>query len=179
MKLLTAEDLAAVPDRPRCELLDGRIVPLGPTSDAHGGIELKVGAALDRFVSPRKLGKVRVGEVGIITRRNPDRVRGADVLFISNERWATRTPGKAFLDVAPELVAEVLSADNTAAGMMQKLREYFALGVRLVWVADPGSRTVLAYRSLTDVRELGERDTLTPEDVLPGFAVAVSELFDS
>jgi Uma2 family endonuclease len=151
---------------------------MAPTSDEHGGVELNFGAALKAFVGPRRLGRVRVGEVGIITRRDPDRVRGADVLYISNQRWEARTPGRAYLDVAPELVVEVLSAENRASDMMQKLREYFALGVRLVWVADPATRTVLAYRSLTDVRELGAGDTLAGDDVLPGFAVPVAELFE-
>jgi Uma2 family endonuclease len=52
------------------------------------------------------------------------------------------------------LIVEVLSPHDSAAGLVQKLREYFAIGVRLVWVADPAARAVLAYRSLTDVREL-------------------------
>jgi Uma2 family endonuclease len=60
----------------------------------------------------------------------------------------------------------------------QKLREYFGIGVQLVWIADPVSRTVYAYRSLTDVREFGEADSLTGDDVLPGFSVPVAQLFE-
>ncbi len=85
---------------------------------------------------------------------------------------------QGFLDVAPDLVVEVLSPHDSAAGLTQKLREYFAIGVRLVWVADPGARAVLAYRSLTDVREIRETDRLTGDDVLPGFEVPVASLFE-
>ena len=61
---------------------------------------------------------------------------------------------------------------------MQKLRDDFSIGVRLVWIVDPQSRSVLAYRSLTDVREFAENDDLPGDDVLPGFSVKVTQLFE-
>jgi Uma2 family endonuclease len=176
--LVTIEDLERMGDLGRCELVDGRIVRMTPTGEEHGGVEAKLATAVENFVAPRKLGKVRVGEVGIITRRNPDRVRGADVLYISQERWAARGRGRGFLDVAPELVVEVLSPDDRMSDVTQKLREYFGIGVKVVWVVDPEARVVFAYRSLTDVREHAAADTLTAEDILPGFAVAVGSLFE-
>ena len=71
-----------------------------------------------------------------------------------------------------------MSPDDRWSEVTQKLREYFSIGVRLVWVADPATRTVYAYRSLTDVREFSETATLTGDDVLPGFSVPVSALFE-
>jgi Uma2 family endonuclease len=82
------------------------------------------------------------------------------------------------LDVAPELVVEVLSPDDRAVEVNQKLREYFAIGVRQVWVADPEACSVSAYRSPTDVSEFRETDRLSRGDVLPGFEVAVAALFE-
>lgn len=176
-RLITGEELARMVGVGLCELIDGRIVPMSPTGDLHGGVEVSFGEVLRTFVRLRKLGKVRGGEVGIYTRRNPDRVRAADVLYISNERYAKRK-SKSYLDVAPELVVEILSPGDSAQELTQKLREYFAIGVRLVWVADPEARIVYAYRSLTDVREFKEGDTLTGDDVLPGFSVPVAQLFE-
>lgn len=151
---------------------------MSPTGDEHGGVELNFGELIKRFVREHQLGKVRTGEVGIYTRRHPDRVRAADVLFISHERYARRTPGPGYLDVAPELIVEVLSPDDTVMGLSEKLREYFAIGVRLVWIADPRARLVYAYRSLTDIREFKDTDTLPGDEVLPGFVVSVATLFD-
>lgn len=161
-----------------CELVDGRIVPMSPTSDEHGRIEVNVATALKAFVKQRRLGQVMAGEVGIFTRRAPDRLRAADVAYISNERLARRGRGTGFLDVAPELVVEILSPSDAASELTQKLREYFASGVRLVWVVDPAARCVFAHRSLTEVREFREADQLPGGDVLPGFEVRVSELFE-
>lgn len=176
-KLITGEELAAMGDIGPCELIEGRIVPMTPTGGEHGRIEANIGAELLAYVRSHKLGKVLAGEVGIYTRRNPDTLRGADVLFISNERYAQqKSPG--FLDVAPDLVVEILSPNDSWIEVTQKLREYFAIGVRLVWVADPQTRSVHAYRALTDVREFTENDDLPGDDVLPGFSVKVAQLFE-
>jgi Uma2 family endonuclease len=177
-RLITGEELARMGDVGRCELVDGRIVRMSPTSYRHGEIEARIAEALAAFVRPRDLGRVLTGEVGLYTRRNPDRLRGADVLFISHETHSRRTRGMAYLDVAPELVVEVLSPDDRAVEVNQKLHEYFAIGVRQVWVADPEARSVVVYQSPTDVRECRDTDRLTGGDILPGFEVAVAVLFE-
>ncbi len=175
--LITGEELAAMGDIGPCELIDGRIVTMTPAGDDHGNYEGNVYTALRQFVRPNRIGKVRVGEVGIYIRRNPDRVRAADVLFISNERYAQKS-SSGFLDVAPDLIVEVVSPHDRWSAIMQKLRDYFSIGVRLVWVVNPNTRSVFAYRSLTDVREFAETDDLPGDDVLPGFAVRVSQFFE-
>ena len=175
---ITGEELERMPGVGPCELIDGRIVPMSPTGGEHGRVELNVGAILREFVKSRRLGRVFVGEVGIYTQRNPDRIRAADVAYLSDERYARLTSKRGFFDVAPDLVVEILSPTDTASDLTQKLREYFAIGVRLVWVADPAARAVLAYRSLTDVREFRESDRLPGDDVLPGFETPVAALFE-
>ena len=175
--LVTGEELLAMGEVGPSELVKGRIIQMSPTSGKHAICEVKFGRYLDTFVTQNKLGRVMGGEVGIYTSRNPDTVRAADVAFISNERYA-RWKQAGFLDVAPELVVEILSPDDRMTDIMRKLREYFDAGVKLVWVADPETKTVYAYRSMTDVREFGESDKLTGDDVLPGFSVLVASLFE-
>jgi Uma2 family endonuclease len=102
-----------------------------------------------------------------------------DVAFISNERWVQQSDPDGYLEIAPDLIVEVLSPDDRWTAVTQKLKEYFSIGVRLVWVADPETRTVFAYRSLTDVREFTEHDTLPGDGVLQEFSVEVSHLFEA
>jgi len=177
-KLVTGEELLAMGDIGPSELIGGKIVMMSPTGFEHGDYELNIAEAIKAFVRQRRSGKVVTGEVGIYVRRNPDTVRAADVAFISKERLAQRNQKRGYLDVAPELVVEILSPDDAWSEVTQKLRDYFSVGVKLVWVADPASRTVYAYRSTTDVREFAEADTLPGDDVLPGFSVPVASLFE-
>lgn len=175
--LMTGEELFALGDIGPCEMIAGRIVPMTPAGGEHGRIELSIGAEILAFIRKHKLGIAGTGEVGIYTRRNPDTVRGADVYYISHERHAQKQ-SRSFLDVAPELVVEVLSPDDRWLDVMEKLREYFDIGVRLVWLVNPKLRRVYAYRSTSDVREFGAEDDLPGDDVLPGFAVRVATLFE-
>ena len=176
-ELISGDKLLEMGLAVRCELVEGEIVMLSPTGGRHGSVELNFGEVLREFAKPRKLGIVKVGEVGIYTHRNPDTVRGADALYISAER-AAKLSASAYLDVAPDLIVEVLSPDDRWSEVTKKLREYFSIGVRLVWVANIEERMVYAYRSLTDVHQFSEIDTLTGDEVLPGFSVTVANLFE-
>jgi Uma2 family endonuclease len=175
-KLITGEELLRMPDLGPCELVDGRIVPMTPTKLRHGAVESRVGSRLQVWVDDTGRGLVAGGEVGVYTRRNPDTVRAADYLFISNERLAQRSEN-GFLEVAPELVVEVLSPDDRWRQVMKKVCEYFSVGVLRVWVFDPKKRRVLVYRSPEDVTELGVGQILEDEELLPGFSLPLSVVF--
>ncbi len=173
--LITGDELARMPDHELTELIDGRIVPLSPTNPEHGRIEFKVAAALNSIVGTQNLGLILVGEVGIFTRSNPDRVRGADVVFISHAQYDRRTKTRGFLDVAPELVVEILSPERPDTD--QKVVEYLAIGVRLVLVVDPEGRTISAHRSNGTITQYSERDVVPCEDALPGCSLPVADVF--
>jgi len=177
-RLITGEELLAMGDIGPCELIDGEIIPMSPAGGVHGWIESTLGRALGTFVEERDLGWVMGGEVGIYTRRNPDRVRGVDVAFWSHERLPEGPP-PGFLDVAPELVVEVISPTDRWRDIREKIEEYFAIGVDRVWVVEPPTRSVLVYESPTTQRQLGEGDLLEGEGVLEGFSLPVARLFAS
>ena len=175
-RLITGDDLFEMGDIGPCELIDGEIIPMSPTGSLHGWLENRVGSSLQTYVEGRKLGWVMVGEVGIYTRRNPDRVRGADVAFISHERLPDGLPS-GFLDVAPELIVEVVSPNDRWQDIREKLEEYFCVGVDRVWVVEPGTRTLLVYQSPTALQQLKGDDVLEGEGILSGFTLPLARLF--
>lgn len=176
-KLISGEELYEMGNVGRSELIEGRIVQMSPTKPEHGRIESRIDHALSDFVRQQSTGEVMVGEVGIYTGRNPDTLRAADVLYISHERLAKATPN-SFLDVAPELIVEILSPGDRWADVRQKLREYFDVGVNAVLLVEPQARLVSVYRSPTELVELRADETLALEDILPGFSLPLSQLFD-
>jgi Uma2 family endonuclease len=177
-KLITGKELLAMGDIGPCELVEGRIVSMSPTKLRHGRLEYRLARMLGEFVEVNDLGEIFVGEVGIYVQRNPDTVRAADVPFISHERLAKATPDD-FLDVAPELVIEIMSPSDRWSEVRRKLREYLAVGVTVVLVVEPDERIISAFRSLTDVQEFTAEDVLIVEDVLPGFQLPLADLFVS
>jgi Uma2 family endonuclease len=124
-KLLTGPELLALGDIGPCELIEGKVVPMSPTGDLHGGYESNFAYYVRDFVRQRKVGHVRVGEVGIYIRRNPDTVRGADLAHISAERYAKRKQQSGFLDVAQELIVEIMSPDDRWVDVSEKLNRRF------------------------------------------------------
>lgn len=174
--LLTGDDLSDMGDIGAAELVRGELVFMSPTNYVHGILESRFDNILGNFVRQYKLGEVMVGEVGIYTQRNPDTVRGADVAFISYERLS-KVKSPNYLDIAPELVVEILSPANRWGEISEKTDEYFAIGVQTVWIADPKRRQIFAYISPTTVERFKIEDRIVCENILPGFSVSVAELF--
>ena len=174
--VVTGKELLQRSDLGPCELVEGRIKKMSPTGWKHGSLEARLSRCLSEFVSERALGEVLTGEVGIYTRRDPDTVRGADVLFISSQRLEQAHP-EGFLDIAPELVVEIMSPSNTWEEVRRKIEEYFGMGVECVWIVEPANRVVLVYRSATEMRKLTEGDVLEGRGKLQGFSLPISTLF--
>ena len=177
-RLITGDELARMGCDEPCELVDGRIVLMSPTNPEHGRIEANIAAAIGSFVRTQNLGIVMTGEVGIFTRWKPDRVRGADVVFISHAQYARRSSERGFLDVAPELVVEILSPENATVDMRTKVQEYLAIGVRLVLVVDPSARTIVAERTGGRVDRCGDGNHVSCDDAVPGLTLSVSAAFE-
>lgn len=173
--MITGEALLAMGDIGPVELIDGRIVHMSPTGGVHGRVELRLARRLDEFVEQRRLGFVLVGETGIYTRRNPDRVRGMDIAFVSNTRAQAMPTG--FLSVAPELIVEIVSPSDAWVEIQEKIDEYFSLGVDFVWIVDPKNRQVLVHRGANEVVRLSGSDMLRGEGILDGFALPLPLLF--
>lgn len=158
-----------------CELVDGVLVekPMGYGESILAGVVLHM---LRTFVVPRNLGHV-TGEQGML-RLFPGLVRIPDVAFASWDRFPQRRwTGEPIPDLVPDLAVEVLSESNTPAEMSIKVGEYFSAGARLVWLVDPGSRTVTVFTAADHSVTLHEQQDLDGAAVLPGFTLSLRDLF--
>jgi Uma2 family endonuclease len=177
-KLITAEEFAQMPDPPdgfQQELVNGVIVTMPPPKARHGACCAKTNRLLGNFVDAHDSGNLFCNDTGWIMERDPDTVRGPDISFWSKERLPVLP--YSYIEIPPDLAVEVVSPGDHYSRVQNKVRQYLRCGARLVWVLDPEDRSVTVYRSQQEGKILGENDTLTGEDVLPGFSCRVADLF--
>jgi Uma2 family endonuclease len=149
-----------------------------PPGDLHGAIEAVLVEALRVFGVRAGHGRVRSGESGIVLGRDPDHVLGADAAFIGNDRLPIHRSDEGYLLTIPHLVVEVRSKNDTLAALGRRAQDYLHAGVVVVWVVDPIHRNIIEYRSGVEPRIWAEQDTLTVEDIIPGFRQSVAEVLD-
>jgi len=102
---------------------------------------------------------------------------GIDVVYISAELAAREPEDTRVIDGIPILAVEILSPSNTIEEVTEKLREYLAVGVPLVWMVDPHFHTVTVYRPGAPPEMFNEAQQLSGEPHLPGFVVPVAKIF--
>jgi Uma2 family endonuclease len=178
-KLITAEEFGRMPDPldgSRQELVRGVIVTMPPPKALHGACCANVVLVLGNFVREHKLGRVFGNDTGFITERGPDTVRGPDVSFWSRARLSELP--EEYIDLPPDLLVEVVSPSDHYSRIQNKVRHYLDHGVLMIWIVDPIDRSVTVYRSREHGKILAETDTLSGEDVVPGFACRVADLFE-
>lgn len=178
-RLLTAEEFLAQPDDGRrTELVRGRIVEMPPTNFLHGIICVRVTAILWDDVRSRDLGWVTSNDSGVITRRDPDSVRGPDAAYFSYQRIPKDSPPDGYPTVSPELVFEVRSPSDRWQAITAKAGEYLTAGVLVVCVLDPETRTVAIYTADGSPARKTAEEELTLPEVFPDFTVPVRQFFE-
>lgn len=177
-KLLTAEEFLRLPEDGRLiELVRGRIVEMNRPFTSHGFYVNRVAYLLTQFVEQHRIGRIVVGDAGMVTQREPDTVRGPDLAFYSFQRIPSGVLPEGYWPASPELVVEVRSENDRWRDILQKLAEYLSADVRTVAVIDPARQQVHLF-SDNETTVLNVADPLTFPDLLPGFEVVVGRLFE-
>ena len=175
---VTAEELLRMPDDGfRYELLRGELKKMSPAGNKHGYIIMNVATPLDTFVKKNVLGRVYGAGTGFLISSDPDTVRAPDVTFVSQAKLNKMGDIDGFLPCAPDLVVEVLSPSDSYSEVEESILDFLAAGSRMVLVVNPLTRSVTAYRSLTNITAIFEGDVLQGGDVVPGWSIAIKDIF--
>ena len=161
----------------RYELVKGELRKMAPAGSEHGDLAMRVGWRLAQYVETHRLGKAFAAETGFHLFWNPDTVRAPDVAFVSQQRIEEVGPVTGYWPGAPDMAVEVISPGDTYTEVQDKVLTWLDAGTRMVVVINPRRRTVTVYRSRSDITILTEEDTLDGQDVVPGWAVPIKELF--
>jgi Uma2 family endonuclease len=179
LELMTAEEFGKRPDPgyPE-ELVQGRVVSMPPPDRKHGYVCGQAYFSLRLFVGEHDLDRVMSNDLGVITERDPDTVRGADVVYYSYARLPRGPLSTGYGPEVPELVVEVRSEGDRWLEIHEKVTEYLGAGVLIVVVLDPKTQTAHVFGADDPPRTLGSNDELVLPGVLEGFSVRVGWFFE-
>lgn len=176
--MLTLEDLYRLPGDDGSHELDcGRLISEPPPGARHGRIAMRLGFALEGHAREHANGVVLTCDTSFVLRRNPDTVRAPDVAWVNRERYLALADESRPIPGPPDLAVEVLSPRDRPNEMHAKVRDYLTAGASLVWVVDPQNRQVCIHQPLAEADVLCIGDVLTAPRLLPGFSMAISDLF--
>ena len=162
------------------ELVDGKIVVMGPSDYESDEIGSRLITFLNIWVMPRKLGRVTGSSAGFILPTLGDDngkrdLRAPDVSFVRAQRL--KKTKRDFVELVPDLTVEVKSKTDRIKPLEEKIQLFLQLGSTVGILIDPDQRTVTVYQLNQNPITLKDGDKITLSDLLPGWELLVSELW--
>ncbi len=174
--LYSAEDLLLFRDGPRYELLDGRLKEKMMGAKASG-ICLELMISIGNYIRSNHLATAFGSDAGYqMFPARPNRVRFPDGSVVCQGRLPNDEIPDGYIRLAPDLALEVVSPNDEAYEVEEKIEEYLQAGVRLIWVVYPSTKRVMVFRADGTVSRLKETDSISGEAVLPGFNCALADV---
>jgi len=148
----------------------------------HEHIVSNVHGALWSYVTPRRLGRCTLEQGGFnatLPGETDETIWGPDVSFSTHERVAEQDAAIARGEYAPapDLVVEVVSASQSRPEMVERADRWLGAGARLVWMIWPVAQTVDVWTADQPMQTLNLSDALDGQAVVPGFTLALADIF--
>jgi Uma2 family endonuclease len=180
-KKMTAEEFYEWANRPenegkRYELENGEVAEMSSPGEAHALVCWFAIKVLTNYLTRRGRGHLLTNDCGLVVRRNPDTVRGPDVMAFLDDLTLGQAR-RGHTDRIPQLVVEVRSPTDRQGKTLRRIEQYHKRGVPLVWLLDPEELTVTVFRPNEFPKVLDDTDELTGNGVLPDFSCRVADLF--
>ena len=175
---MTAEEVFALPESDvQYELVRGQLLEVPMAGWQHGSVEVNIIAILATDPVTRSVGRTVSGDTAFVLARDPDTVRIPDVAFVRHERLPPPlVSGRAAL--APDLAVEIRSPNDRPGEVQRKVADYFAAGVRLVWLVDPDDQSVEIWTPGGLDHRCTAAETIDGGAVIPGFRCPVTRFFE-
>ncbi len=177
-QLVTAEELLDMPDDGfKYELVRGELRKMAPAGFIHGTVSGNIFGSLHNHVRVNGLGQVTAAETGFLLARDPDTVRAPDAAFVRRERVEAAGIVDGYFPGPPDLAVEVISPNDRYTEVYEKVDEWLEAGASMVVVVNPRNRTATVRVAGMNPVILGEGDTLEGGDIVPGWRMAVADIF--
>jgi Uma2 family endonuclease len=172
---LTPDDVLRLENEGLYELVGGQLVEKQMSSLATKTAGL-IATRLNSFLEPARAGDVYVEQSFCCFPHDRDLVRRPDIALIVASRLSD-VPEEGHVPVPPDLAIEVVSPSDRAYEVDEKVADYRAAGVKLIWVINPKMRVMRIYRADRNGSELmSDSDLVTGDPVLSAFSLPLRDL---
>ena len=166
----TVEDIYALPEGERAELIDGKIYYMAPPSKTHQRISGKLYQTIANYIDSKD-GKCEIYIAPFAVFLNKD-----DLNYFEPDISVVCDPSK--LDEkgchgAPDWIIEIVSPGNKSMDYLTKLLKYQKAGVREYWIVDPTRDTVMVYRFEKETMEHYSFGEDVPAGIYEDFSICV------
>lgn len=177
---ITADDLLAMSRGmgERYELIEGELIVTAAAGNKHGQVAQAISGEVYIYLKQHPIGTLVTAETGFFTRGDERTVRAPDMAFIRKESIPVEGLPDGYSSIVPELVLEVVSPNDRAGEVDEKVREWLEFGVKEVWVAYPNTKRIMIYRQGAGsalIRSSG--DQIEGGAILPGFEREIDLFF--
>ena len=180
--LLTGEELLALPDDGMERwLIRGQLRerPMSFRNRWHGRVQARIAQLLGNWLDeqPPPRGEILGGDAGFRLYRDPDTVVGIDVAYIPAAVVAQDSDETTLINGCPILAVEILSPSDREEEINEKVDEYLAAGVALVWLVDTHFETIQVHQRGAAPVLYNVDQVISAEPHLPRFSVPVAKIF--
>lgn len=176
---ITIADVERNPPEGNWELIRGEVVAVNPTSYRSARVTARILRLLDTYTESHQLGDVVGPDAGFVIFPDENTLVAPDVGFVASHRVPPAADQEHFARLAPDLVVEVMSPSDRMTDALRKISLYLEAGVPLVWLVEPGPRTISIFEQGRSPRRLAGDDVIAAEAILPGFKMTVDALIGS
>ncbi|MDJ0617088.1 MAG: Uma2 family endonuclease [Calothrix sp. MO_192.B10] len=155
----------------------GELIIMPPTGSETGNRNAELTYQLRAWSRQNKLGKSFDSSSGFKLPNGAE--RSPDASWVKMERWnaLTQAEKERFAPLCPDFVVELMSPSDSLEKTRVKMREYMDNGARLGWLINRQQQQVEIYRPNREIEVLQSPQTLSGEDVLPGFVLDLAEIW--
>jgi Uma2 family endonuclease len=176
MPHVTPDELLRMPDGKSYELVDGELVHR-QSSTLTSFVSAEIAGRLSSFVSDHRRGWVFESSNGYeCFPHDSGRVRRPNVSFIAKSRLSAKEIDHGWTRIAPDPAVLVVAPHDFVELVETRVVDYLDVGVPVVWVVHPNSRTAYVHRLGKGCEYLVDDVELVGEGPLEGFRVKLADL---
>lgn len=155
----------------------GELIVMPPTGGETGRSNVNLIFQVAKWNEEKQLGEVFDSSTGFTLPSGAD--RSPDVSWVEKSRWdaLTNEQKERFIPLCPDFVIEIMSPSDNLKKLQNKMLEYLENGCRLGWLINRKKQEVEIYRFGKEVEVLKLPETISGEDVLPGFLLNMQKIW--